>query len=106
MTMGSTAFVGTNEPARTQVPAWHGMVILFLFALWLCLGPGALLVYELTGKADDLYGAGFVVTAVISGTVWLGVGIPLAVLSLVNGTRWGVALHGRALVPLLALLLA
>jgi hypothetical protein len=105
MTMGQSAFAGSNGPIRAQVPAWQWMIILLLVALWLCLGPGALFVYYQTGKADDLYGAGFVLTALVSGAAWLGVGVPLAVLSLVNGRRWDAALHVLALMPLLTLLL-
>jgi len=89
-----------------SVPAWQRVAVLVGFTLWLCLVPGAFLLYQLTGRADDLYGAGFVFTALIAGTAWLCVGVPLAVLSLVNRRGWGTGLHILALVPLLTLVLA
>jgi uncharacterized membrane protein HdeD (DUF308 family) len=60
-------------------------------------------VYLLTASEGDMYGVVFVFLVLFTGAVWLCVGVPLAILSIVNRTRWGASLHALALAPTLAL---
>ena len=86
-----------------EVPAWQRIVVPVGFVVWLTLVPGAWLYYRLTASEGDLYGIAFGALVLFSGAVWLCVGVPLAVLSVINRMRWGMGLHALALAPLLAL---
>lgn len=72
-----------------EVPAWQRVVVPAGFIVWLVFVPGAWLVYRLTGSEGDLYGVVFAFLVLFSGAVWLCVGGPLAVLSIINRRRWG-----------------